>query len=268
VSLPRLIAIVAWIVSAMCVLLLASLVVFDAQAERFTAGKTPRQFDKRLEAQLRDDYTDVLGVAHNAGDDTGAAFEAGAYGVDAIEIDVTSVGGELHASHDAPVPVIDTLLFRGPELEEAWDAAALRDTVVLHLKETSAGYLEDVSAFLRARRDGPHVIIQTGDPASLRVMRRTVPSADRLLLVFSERGLQRLRRDPALRDVLDGVSVRERLLTPEEHRRLEDQGLRTFAWTVNDEERMNELIEQGLDGLITDRLDIMRLLGDNVSGTR
>ena len=260
-SLPRVIAIAARAVTVVCALLLAALVVFDAQAERFTAGLTPRQFSERLEADLLDDYGGVLGVAHNAGDDIESALAAVAHGVDAIEIDVTSVGGELHASHDAPIPVVDTLLFRGPELEEAWEAAALRDTVVLHLKESSPGYLEDVREFLATRPDR-RVVFQTGDAESLRVLRRTIPSAERLLLVFDEDDLRRVREDAALREALDGVSVRERLLTPAEHRRLEDEGLETYAWTVNDDERMNELVEGGLDGLITDRLDIMSLLGD------
>ena len=266
-SAPRVIAVLAWLVSAVCVLMLASLVVFDAQAERFTAGLTPKQFSKTLETELRDDYAGVVGVAHNAGDDTQAAFRAAAHGVDAIEIDVTSVGGELHASHDAPIPVVDTLLFRGPELEEAWEAAALRRVVVLHLKESSPDYLRDVARFL-ATRSGPRVIFQTGDADSLRVLARTVPLAERLLLVFDEDDLREVRRDRALRDAIDGVSVRDRLLTAPEHGWLEDQGLKTFAWTVNDEQRMNELTERGIDGLITDRLDIMALLGDNPERVR
>jgi hypothetical protein len=110
-------------IGAGCVVVLASLLVFDAQAERFTAGLTPYQFRQELKGELRYDYPDVVGVAHNAGDDVGATFEAAAYGVDAIEIDVTSVGGALHASHDAPIPLLDTLFFRGPELDEAWEAA-------------------------------------------------------------------------------------------------------------------------------------------------
>lgn len=266
-SLPRAIAILAWIVSAVCVLMLASLVVFDAQAERFTAGQTPRQFSKALEADLRDDYAGIVGVAHNAGDDLQAAYRAAAYGVDAIEIDVTSVGGELHASHDAPIPLVDTLLFRGPELEEAWNAAALRRVVVLDLKESSPGYLREVARFL-ATHTGPRVIIQTRNPESLRVVARTVPLAERLLLVFDEEDLRAVREDRALREAIDGVSVRDRLLTEPEHRWLEDQGLKTFAWTVNDEERMNELTERGIDGLITDRLDIMALLGEDAERVR
>ncbi len=232
--------------SVLCVLLLAVLIVFDAHAERFTAGLTPLQFSARLQGDLRDDYSDVLGVAHNAGDDLGATFEAAAHGVDAIEIDVTSVGGELHASHDAPVPLLDTLLFRGPHLVEAWDAARLRETVLLDLKESSSGYLDDVRRFLATRRDR-RLIIQTRDSASLRVLGRSVPWAQRLQLIFDEDELERLRRDPELGGEIDGVSVRDRLLSGSEQAWLRSRGLRTFAWTINDERRMNELVARGVD---------------------
>jgi glycerophosphoryl diester phosphodiesterase len=37
--------------------------------------------------------------------------------------------------------------------------------------------------------------------------------------------------------------------------------LKSFVWVVNDERRMNQLVRAGVDGLITERLDVMRLLG-------
>ena len=42
----------------------------------------------------------------------------------------------------------------------------------------------------------------------------------------------------------------------------EGGGCLTFAWPVNDERRMNQLVARGIDGLITDRFDVMRLLGE------
>ena len=88
-----------------------------------------------------------------------------------------------------------------------------------------------------------------------------MPAAQRLLLVFTRRGLAQIHRDPEVLRAVDGVSIRERLLTAQEHRWLKDRGMKTFAWTVNDGERMNKLVAQGVDGLITDRLDVMALLG-------
>jgi glycerophosphoryl diester phosphodiesterase len=257
---PRLVRLAAHAVSVVCVGLLLALVVFDAHAERITAGLTPSQFRQALEAELLGDYGDVLGIAHNAGDDLSVAMEAAAYGVDAIEIDVTSVGGGLHASHDAPVPLVDTLFFRGPDLEDAWDVARLRPTVVLDLKERGEPYLEQVAGFLASRQDR-RVIIQTRHRDALRTIGELVPEAELHLLLFSVADFQALREDPELIERIDGASVRHRHLTPARHRALKAAGLRTFAWTVNDEERLNELVAEEIDGIITDRLEFMALLG-------
>ena len=257
---PRLVLIVAQLVSAGCIALLVLLVVFDAQAERITAGRTPAEFSARLDRSLLRDYNDTTVIAHNAGDAIRPATEAVAWGVDGVEIDVHSAGGELFAAHDAPVPFLEDVVFRGPSLQAAWDVARLRDTVLLHLKEHSPRYLRDVHAFLathRLRRE----IVQTYDPGTLRALRRTDPRVTRLLLVFHASDLARLRHDPALVRLIDGVSVRDPLLTPAALAWLKHRRLRTFVWTVNDEHRMNQLVRAGVDGLITERLDIMRLLG-------
>jgi hypothetical protein len=200
---PRAVAVVSRLVCALCVLVLCGFTVFDAQAERITAGRNPREFARRLEPGLGHGYASAIGVAHNAGDDLGTATEAAAYGADAIEIDVRSDGSELFASHYAPLPGLEDVVFRGPSLQQAWDIAQLRGTVLLHLKG----------------------------------------------------------RDRPLRAAIDGVSVHNRLATLPLLAWLEHRRLTTFVWTVNDEARMNELLAHGVHGLISDRLDIVRLLG-------
>jgi hypothetical protein len=200
---PRAVAVVSRLVCALCVLVLCGFPVFDARAERITAGRTPREFARRLDPGLGHGYASAIGVAHNAGDDLGTATEAAAYGADAIEIDVRSDGSELFASHDAPLPGLEDVVFRGPSLQQAWDIAQLRGTVLLHLKG----------------------------------------------------------RDRPLRAAIEGVSVHNRLATLPLLAWLEHRRLTTFVWTVNDEARMNELLAHGVHGLISDRLDIVRLLG-------
>ncbi len=256
----RLVLLLASLVSAACLLAFAALALFDAQAERLTAGRPPAEFSARLEDRLRGDYDDVVVIAHNAGDSLPAATRAIAYGTDGIEIDVRSTGGELFATHDAPLPLLEDLVFRGPSLAQVWDIARLRDTVLLHLKERSPSYLAAVHAFLAAHRLR-RVLVQAAHPATLRALRRTDPRITPLLLVFSDGGLDALRRDPGALRGIAGVSVRERVLTPAALAWLRARRLLVFAWTVNDERRLNALVAAGVDGLITERLDIMRLLG-------
>ena len=255
-------------ISVLCVLVLTVTVVFDAQAERFTAGRVPAQSVRDVgNSMITAARDDVTVVAHNAGDDLAAATKAVAYGADAIEIDVRSAGDELLASHDAPVPLLEDLVFRGPSLDEAWDIAQLRDAVLLHLKERSPRFLAQVLAFVKARPIG-RITFQTSDADTLRALRRSAPSAQRLLLVLNRRQLQSLKSDAGLRAAIDGVSVRETLLSANVQAWLESRSLTTFAWTVNDERRLNQLLARGADGIITDRLDFMRLLGEQPEATR
>src|SRR4051794_13586717 len=259
-GMARLVFLTSRAVTGLCVVVLLLAAVFDVQAARYTVGRAPAEFAKRLDPGLRGDYGRVLGVAHNAGDDLGAATRAVAYGADAIEIDVRGSGNELFASHDAPIPLLEDIFFRGPTLAEAWQAGQLRGTVLLHLKEHAPAYLERVRTFLLShpRR---RVIIQTASPTTLRWARRRLPFAERLLLVFTATRARTLRTDPRQLADADGVSVRESLLTRGLLAWLQRRQLTTFAWTVDDEARLNQLVGRGVDGVITDRLDFMTLLG-------
>ena len=261
---PALVFFLGRLVSVLCLVTLVVVAVFDTQAARFTTGTAPAQFADRLDGRLAGHYKRVTGVAHNAGDDLTAATRAVAYGADAIEIDVRSANGELFAAHDAPVPLLEDLVFRGPSLTEAWTVAQLTDTVLLHLKQGSSAYLGQIRAFL-ARRALRRTIVQTGDRATLLGLRRSAPAVQRLLLIFTAKELAALRRDRQLQGAIDGVSVRDPLLTPAAHAWFKQRRLLTFAWVVNDERRMNELVAADIDGLITDRLDIMRLLGRGIA---
>lgn len=257
---PLVVLVVARIVSLVCVLVLGAAAFFDVRTERFTAGVLPPQVAGTLDVDVARHRREVTVVAHNAGDDLPSATRAIAYGADAIEIDVRASGNELFASHDAQIPLLEDLVFRGPTLTNAWEVAELRDTVLLHLKESGSRYLGNLRRFLAAR-PLERVITQTGDHSTLEVVRRTIPRATRLLLIFKRQELVDLRRDARLLREIDGVSVRDELLTPSVLRWLEQRRLLTFAWSIDDERRANALVTAGADGIITDRLDLMELFG-------
>jgi glycerophosphoryl diester phosphodiesterase len=69
---------------------------------------------------------------------------------------------------------------------------------------------------------------------------------------------------PALRGALRGlvaVQIPERALglttvTERMLRRLHAAGVEVHVWTVNDPQRMRELLDLGVDGLVTDRIDL------------
>jgi glycerophosphoryl diester phosphodiesterase len=256
----RIVVVLARLVSLPCLAALLAAALLGAEVERVTAGQTPpqRTGDGVGDRPVLDDR--IVGVAHNAGDSVEASYRAVAHGADAVEVDVRTLGGTLIASHDRQVPGIGRLVFRGPALAEVWDVLALRETVLLHLKERSEQMLERLAAFA-ASHAPRRLIVQSDDPGTLRAAQRALPDARRLLLVLDGQDLARVGNDPQMLGSVHGVSVREDLLSRSVHRRFEQRGLLTYAWTVNEEHRLRELAAGGLDGVITDRLDLLRLVG-------
>lgn len=252
----------AAIAIGLAALSLVALVFFAGEAERYTSGLPPTQFYRTLEADLLDDYGDVFGIAHNSGDSIAATREALEHGADVIEIDVVSFDGELWAGHDSPLPLVGRRFFRGPKLEAVWAEAATADVVKLDLKESSAGFLNLLVRFLETHREQDS-LVATRDAPSLRVLRDRVPHAFRILSVPSARRLDALLRDDELLRLIDGITIRESVLDDGAARRLEGLGLLVVAWTVNDSQRLNDLVRLGVDALTTDNLAIMRLLGAN-----
>ena len=54
----------------------------------------------------------------------------------------------------------------------------------------------------------------------------------------------------------DVLAVEDDFLSPRYVRKMQRKGYRILVWTVDDPERMQELVEWGVDGLITDRPDL------------
>jgi Glycerophosphoryl diester phosphodiesterase family len=249
----------ARVVTALCVGLLVIAVVFDTQVERVTAGTVPAESAARVRGELTGLHAPLLVVGHNAGDDLITAADAVAFGVGAVEIDVREIDGELSASHDQPLGFLQEIAFRGPSLSRSWRIASLRPTVLLHLKDHSDRFVARVAQFL-AQRPARRLVIQASSVATLVSVRRRIPQAERLLLIFNRAELARVRRSAAVDGAADGLSVRESLVTPAVQQWTRSRGLKLFAWTVNDLPRLEQLIGHGLDGVMTENLNLMRLL--------
>lgn len=92
--------------------------------------------------------------------------------------------------------------------------------------------------------------VQSFDPRSLEAMKRIDPGVELVLLVdntdgFSE-NLGHLSFKPEIYS--PNFELVDRALVDQAH----ELGIRVIPWTVNDEDRMRELISMGIDGLITD----------------
>lgn len=240
--------------------------------EEFTVGLRPNQFYSAIDPDARmfapEAYGVVWGVAHNSGASTDAILDALVNGADFIEVDVVEVDGRLRAAHTAPLPIVGSRLFRGPTLDRVWTASYQADARMLDLKESTPAYVNLVIEFLNSHPTSEPVLVSSRDAWVLRSIRIGAPHALLLLSVPDEATLNRIQHSEALIDLIDGITVRHTALTPESATWLQMEGLLVFAWTVNDIDRVNELMTLGVDGITSDNLAIVTLLGGQARGER
>jgi hypothetical protein len=146
-------------------------------------------------------------------------------------------------------------------LAQIWIASAGADVIKFDLKETSPAFTEMVLDFLADREGQRLVIIVSSQPSVIRLFAERDPPVLRFFSVGTHARLKTVQDDPEFAAMLDGVSIRNSLIDDEVAAWFEDRNLLTLAWTVNDMERINELVGLGIDGITTDNLAIMRLLG-------
>lgn len=240
--------------------------------EEFTVGLRPNQFYSVINPEDRmfapEAYGVVWGVAHNSGASTDAILDALVNGADFIEVDVVEVDGQLRAAHTSPLPIVGERWFRGPTLERVWTASYQADARMLDLKEATPAYVNLVIEFLNSHPTSEPVLVSSRDAWVLRSIRVGAPHALLLLSVPDEASLNRIQQSDALINLIDGITVRHTALSPESAIWLQTEGLLVFAWTVNDIDRVNELITLGVDGITSDNLAVLTLLGGQARGER
>jgi glycerophosphoryl diester phosphodiesterase len=175
-------------------------------------------------------------------ENTLAAFERAIdVGADFVELDVHAAGdGSLVVCHDRP---------RGGELalEEALDLLRGRIGVMCELKTPWRYRRHDV---VRRAVDllPDHGVVVSFDPRALRAVR-------------GRRVLQHVGFGASIRGAARyawGVGFHDRRVTARGISKARSLGLATTVYTVNDAARMTELVELGVDGIFTDRPELLR----------
>lgn len=158
------------------------------------------------------------------------------------------------------IPALEAVYRRFPE-----------HPVVIELKGERPGTEEAVWAVIEAAKAQGRTLVATNGTASIRRFRRlsggSVATAASVgeFAVFKALGVLRLQR--LLRPAYQALQPPEfykgiRVLTPALVRRAHDAGLRVDVWTVNEEADMRRLLGWGVDGIMTDRPDVLAgLLG-------
>jgi glycerophosphoryl diester phosphodiesterase len=227
----------------------------------FSTRSRTSQFYGLLNSSPLESYADVLAIGHNSGESSYTINRALSYGADVIEIDVALQEGRLVSAHDSPKGW-RSRIFRGLTLEQAWEMSSEASIIQLDLKERSPAYQRKVFEFLETHQDGPPIMVSTRDTATLWSLQERYPDVLRFLSIDDRVALEIMLQDPELGEMLNGVTVRHTLLDEVSVQRLNESGVAIIAWTVNDLERVNDLVKLGVNGITTDNLAILELIRD------
>ncbi len=228
--------------------------------------RPPNLYYRELEPDLLDDYGDVIGIAHNAGDSHTTIDLARAVNNDGIEIDVIALSDGLYAAHNS-IPVwIGHPDTQPLTLDESWAETADIEVVQLDLKSTAS---RDISRFLswldgNLSDDGRLIMVSTRTVAVLAQLQREHPQVVRLLSIGTAAELERFQSSDTAFTMTDGVAIREPLLNESSAAWLHDHDLMIVAWPVESVEVLNRLVQLEVDAVTTDNLAILELLSTEI----
>jgi glycerophosphoryl diester phosphodiesterase len=234
----------------------------------------------------------TLNVAHRgasalAPENTMAGFEkAVELGADVIELDLhMSQDGELVVIHDDTLdrttdgsgPVHQRSLgelmrldagrwfgegFAGqriPRLDEVLDRFAGKVTLALEIKAGSTffpGIEEKVISALRQRASIGDAAVASFDHYALRRLKEIEPTIRTAALLVGRPVSLSALAGPAK---ADGLALEASFVTKTEVEACRAAGLQIVVWVVNEPAQMRHFINLGVDGIITDRPDLLRL---------
>jgi glycerophosphoryl diester phosphodiesterase len=205
-------------------------------------------------------------VAHRSGNSLDALRAAEADGVRTVEADVHLYRGRLEVRHLKTLGRVPILWDRWklaspwarrllvPELLRAVTPAT---ELVLDLKGRDRRLAERVLAALAPRLAEGHGVTICARSWPLLEPFAGVERVRIVHSVGSARQLARLRRRLDGRRI-QGISIHERLLDSHRVRELREVADLVLTWPVNTVERARELASWGVDGLISDRPDVVR----------
>jgi glycerophosphoryl diester phosphodiesterase len=245
---------------AVAAVVVIALVIAWPWVRAYTGMARPDQFYRSLSPPAEIPARHVLGVAHNAGNHAATTAAALKYGADVIEIDVITARGRLVAGRALPWPLLAERVFQGQTLATAWQHAAAAEIIKLDLQQTDRDLLNSLVKFLDERPDHP-AMVSTRNADAIEYLRPRLPAAVTLLFsVPFPHAVTRIQSNPALTDAVGGISVFQGLVDTNLVRWAHDHNLLVLAWTVNDGERLNQLLHLGVDGITTGNLAILQAL--------
>lgn len=214
--------------------------------------------------------TRPLTVAHRAGNSAALLASAVSLGVDLVEADVWPYRGRLEVRHlktMGPVPLLwdkwRLVSARTPRLHlhELLAFVEPGAEIMVDLKGRDPGSVASVVSTLRAELGGHRYTVCSRSWPLLDGF-RDEPQARRVHSIGTQRELRsawvRLAERPG-----EGVSVHRRLLTRDVVRRLRDLSPLVMTWPVNSRATLDHVLDLGVNGVISDDLDLLaRVVAD------
>ena len=206
------------------------------------------------------------GVAHRAGNSTGALHAAIDAGVDWVEADIWWQYGRLEARHEHAIwrlPIrydqwkLGVAVRRAPRLAEICRLTLGGPRLLIDLKGSVARLPIDIVKTLRAEGAVPRAAICGQVWPLLDAVAELEPGLQIFYSLESEQQLAAMRVRPAASLPITGVSCAEALLTADRLGWMRARDLTVFAWTVNDRARALELASLGVSGIISDNYEVL-----------
>ena len=226
----------------------------------YTGAAPPDQFYRPLSPPAAIPARQVLGIAHNAGNNAATTAAGLRYGADVIEIDVIMARGRLVAGRAHGWPWLAGLVFQGQSLASAWQHAAAAKIIKLDLQQTGRGMLDSLVRFLDERPDHS-VMVSTRDAAAIEYLRPRLSTDITLLFsVAFPNAVAQIQSDRGLTNAVGGISVFQGLVDTNLVRWAHARNLLVLAWTIDNAKHLNQQLQLGVDGITTGNLAILQAL--------
>lgn len=212
----------------------------------------------------------VLAIAHRAGNSLAGLRRAVELGADVIECDVHHHRGRLEVRHlktAGPLPFLwdrwELASASAPRLglAELLEAGNRGTTFMLDLKGRSEAAGTSVARLLHERAGEEPILVCGRGWASVDAVAE-LPYVRSVLSARNRLELARLGPRLDSRPAVAGVSVHRSLLDADVVRGLHDRVGLVMTWPVNDLGALETVLDQGVDGVISDEPAVLRAVRD------
>jgi glycerophosphoryl diester phosphodiesterase len=231
----------------------------------------------------------VVRIAHAYGNSRASLERALASDVDMIEVDMWYMGGDVHIRHEKrlnPLPLLYDRVMKGHALgplavrfgkyfvrpdvhtlrfDELLEKVAGRKRLLLDVKGRSGApyarkFTKTLVRKIRAHCAEPWVAVCGQAYPVINAVREAAPHLEVRYSIEKEYQweafLRKMRGDPPAL----GVCIAYGFIDAEKARVMEEAGVNVYCWTVDDWDAAKRLIGQGVDGIISNDLELLAAL--------